>query len=64
MSDQIKIRYIEHFAATFLATWCANNYDEICARGEHDRFNRMPVEDAVHLGEQAWKQIRERVIGD
>jgi len=51
-------RFIEQFATTFLATWCANNYSDACARGEQQRLEHPPVEDAIFLAEAAlaeWK---------
>lgn len=55
--------FVGDFVTAFLATWCANNYDEICMRGQHDRFDRMPVEDAFHLAEKAWKQASDHAEG-
>jgi hypothetical protein len=45
-----------HFVATFLACYAAQRYDDACARGEHDRLQRHPVEDAAELAETAWVQ--------
>jgi len=53
--------FIQQFVASFLATWCANNYDDCCARGEHDRLNHPPVEDAVGMAETAWDEM-EKVL--
>lgn len=43
-----------NFVSTFLATWCANEYTNVCMRGEQVRLNTPPVEDAEFLAEQAW----------
>jgi len=48
-----------NFVTTFLATWCANNYDDACMMGEHERLNTPPVEDAEFLAAEAWKHYKE-----
>lgn len=50
------------FAAAFLASWCAGNYQDGCSGViEGPPGNRgawwlnMPVEDAAHLAGEAWE---------
>lgn len=50
-----------HFVATFLATWCANNYNDCCATGQHDMLSNPPVEDAKFLADEAWEKYREQI---
>lgn len=47
------------FIATFLATWCVANYDDACMRGEQERLNKPPVEDAKYLAARAWEHMQE-----
>jgi hypothetical protein len=42
------------FAAQFLASWVATNYNDYCARGLQDHLETPPVEDAVFLADKAW----------
>jgi len=51
-----------HFISTFLATWAANNYADACIRSEHKRLETPPCEDAAHLAEAAWKELKETGI--
>lgn len=46
----------DHFAATFLATWVAVNYDHACAYGQHERLDHPPAEDAKFLADKAWEE--------
>jgi hypothetical protein len=48
-----------NFITTFLATWVANNYDECCMRGQHERLSDPPVEDAEFLANEAWNRYNE-----
>lgn len=52
-------QFIDQFIVHFLATWCANEYDDACMNGEHERLNKPPVEDAKFLAEKAWKHYQE-----
>lgn len=51
--------FIDNFMTTFLASWTANNFDLICARGEWERLENPPVEDAIYLAECAWSKVQE-----
>lgn len=44
------------FIASFCASWCAVNYADACARGESDRLETPPMEDAIHLADCAWRE--------
>lgn len=47
----------QNFAVVFLATYCATHYDDACARGDQESLQRLPVEDAEFLAEEAWKHL-------
>lgn len=47
-----------HFIATFLAAWVASNYEESCIRGQHERLNHPPAEDAEFLANKAWEELK------
>ncbi len=49
-------KFKANFIATFLATWVANNYDDACFNGEHERLNHPPVEDAEMLATKAYEE--------
>lgn len=44
----------QQYVACWLATRCAMQYDDACSRGQFERFENQPVEDAIFLAEQAW----------
>lgn len=46
----------DHFAATFLASWAAVNYDDACIRDQHERLNHPPADDAKFLADKAWEE--------
>lgn len=48
-------RFKEQFIASFLASWCAVNYTEYCVQGAQKLLGKPPVEDAIHLADEAWK---------
>ena len=48
-------------AAAFLGTWLANNYQDACNRGEHERLNRPPVEDAAFLAGKALEEWKKHI---
>ena len=52
------------FLTVFLATYCANEYPDACARGEHERLSRPPVEDAMSLADDAWEKVQEVANAD
>jgi hypothetical protein len=45
------------FIACFLASWCANKYEDCCARGEQSVLGNPPVEDAEDMAGLAWEEI-------
>ena len=47
-----------HFVPTFLASYCATNYADFCARGLHAELEHPPVEDAVFLANEAWEEMK------
>ncbi len=51
-------KFKETFAATFLATWCATQYDHACAMGIAERLEKPPVEDAIYLADTAWAEMQ------
>ena len=50
-----KTEFIEQYVVVFLASWTVKEYDDACARGQNDRLNEPPVEDAYFLAEKALK---------
>lgn len=56
-----KTQFIDNFVTTFLASWTANNYDLMCARGEWEKLGNPPVEDAFHLAEHAWLKVNQQL---
>ena len=53
-----EIEFKERFVAAFLATWCANHYEDFCGRLMHERLERPPVEDAEFLAGTAWETYK------
>lgn len=51
-----------NFISTFLATWCANEYEDSCMTGQHRRLEKPPVEDAEYLAEKAWEHYKEVLL--
>lgn len=47
--------FIRQFVTSFLATWCANNYTDYCMRSMQEELANPPIEDAIHLAEEAWE---------
>lgn len=52
-----KDTFIAAYVAAFLGSHTAFIYDDCCMRGNHDRFNHQPVEDAKYIAEKAWNQL-------
>ena len=42
------------FVTQFLAAYAATHYDDACARGDQEKLQRLPVEDASFLADCAW----------
>lgn len=51
--------FITHYVAAWLASYSVSIYDDCCARGDHSRQDRPPVEDAMLCAEAAWTQLEE-----
>lgn len=51
-----KEEFIEHFVVAFLATWCANEYNDACLHDRHQVLEHPPVEDAYYLAERAFEE--------
>ena len=41
------------FISNFLSTWCANEYKDACMRGEQERLEEPPVDNAQFLADTA-----------
>ena len=59
-----KKQFIEQFVVNFLSTYAATEYNEICMQGTHERYDSMPVEDAIFLAKKAWDQFNEHMNYD
>lgn len=52
-----KKQFVDHYVATFLASYMAGRYDDDCMNGHpNEPHNHQPVEDAVFLAQRAWEQ--------
>lgn len=51
--------YKELFMVQFIATWTANNYEESCMIGNHDKLMNPPFEDAAFIAAATWKSFSE-----
>jgi len=49
MKSQSDDQFINTFVTTFIATWCANHYDEACAKEKHQTLYHPPIEDAKDI---------------
>jgi len=43
------------FVTQFLASYCAANFNDFCARGLQGNLEHLPVEDADYLSLTAWR---------
>lgn len=50
--------FTDQFVVTFLATWCATNHADYCARSLWRELAHPPVEDAQDLAAKAWKELQ------
>ena len=57
---KVRTEFIDHYAATFLASYAAANYIDNCQRGWPNR--EQPIEDAYCLAEEAWEQVEKAII--
>jgi hypothetical protein len=53
LADELAFR--RQFVTQFLASYCAANFNDFCARGLQDKLETSPVEDADYLSFAAWK---------
>ncbi len=58
-NEDIEKKFKENFITTFLATWVANNYDDVDTM---DLLFDPPIEDAEHLADAAWDKVQELII--
>lgn len=57
MGSLSKQDFIEQFVVQFLASYTATIYEDCCMRGQHAKLRKPPVEDAIHLAEEAWNEL-------
>lgn len=53
VNDELAFR--RQFVTQFLASYCASNFNDFCARAQGELLERPPVEDAEYLSQTAWK---------
>ncbi len=53
LGDELAFR--RQFVTQFLASYCASNFNDYCARGMQDLLETPPVEDADYLSLSAWQ---------
>lgn len=58
-SEELAFR--RNFATQFLASWCAVNFADFCARDLQERLQNPPVEDAEFLAGTAWEHLRNTI---
>lgn len=51
--------FIRNYVITFLASYAAREYDDCCMRGQHQRLENPPCEDAFYLAEKAWERMEQ-----
>jgi len=61
MTDAEELAFKLNVEAAFIGAWLANNYNDACARGEHERLSNPPVEDAAHMAGEALRCRKELV---
>ena len=55
-----KEQFVDHYVATFLASYMAVRYDDDCMNGHpNEPYNHQPVEDAIICAECAWAKLYE-----
>lgn len=47
------------FIATFLASWCAKNYEQFCMESRQESLSNPPAEDAIFLADEAWIKLED-----
>lgn len=56
-----KEQFIAHYAATFMASWSAYKYDDVCLMDQQHVLDHQPIEDALFLAEIAWTKYQENI---
>tara|TARA_B100000700_G_scaffold138442_1_gene154485 strand:- start:1195 stop:1491 length:297 start_codon:yes stop_codon:yes gene_type:complete len=56
-------KFKNNFITKFLATWTAKNHEKYCMEGRQEELKKPPVEEAVFLADEAWKEYHS-YIGD
>ena len=51
-------QFITNYVLVFCAMRSATEYNNACMRGQQERLDRQPVEDAEYLAERAWDQYQ------
>lgn len=49
-------QFIDQFVTQFLASWCAKNHGDYCARNLHESLYNPPIEDAQDIAEEIWER--------
>jgi len=49
----------DQFVTGFLSSWCGSNYEDFIMYGQVERLSSPPVEDAIHLADEAWEKYKE-----
>lgn len=49
------------FISSFLATWCANKYEECCNADTREILSQPPVKDAEFLANAAWDEYVDKI---
>lgn len=52
-------QFKELFIATFIANWCASNYENHCMLDKQRELENPPVDDAKYLAGIAWEKLQE-----
>jgi hypothetical protein len=47
------------YALVFCATYTANRYEEYCSHGKQKDLDYQPMDDALYLADEAWRQYIE-----
>jgi hypothetical protein len=58
IEEDERIDFKNKFVIAFLASWCANHYEDFCARGLHDELANPPIEDAKDMAQSAWEKLK------
>lgn len=50
----------DQFVCTFLSGWASVNYDFLCMNGKQYQLSHPPVEDAIFLAKESWREYQEK----